>query len=257
MDVSVGKLGVIALHGSRNGKTRAHDRSAYVSGEYARYFRPEEGGGVFTELYRQKLATVLSLVGGEGMRVLDIGGGMGRMSVPLARWRHRVVLGDISWQVLQNAHGEAVDGLACVVSDAQALPFDDHTFDYVLAIDLLVHLEKPQAALGEIARVLRPNGSLIVDSTNGNPLWTLFYPGYVGASPLRWAQTMLHGGVLPEWQGTVKHYRHAEFARMLAGAGFVVLREFCYGPRLCPKWNLAVAGKAEGLGMTVEGGRCA
>ena len=49
-----------------------------------------------------------------------------------------------------------------VYGDARALPFDSETFDAVLLFDVLEHLEAPEAALSEIARVLRHDGVLFI-----------------------------------------------------------------------------------------------
>ncbi|HJT96964.1 MAG TPA: class I SAM-dependent methyltransferase [Rhodanobacteraceae bacterium] len=49
-----------------------------------------------------------------------------------------------------------------VFGDAGRLPFADRSFDAVLLKDVLEHLGEPDAALAEIARVLRPGGRMIL-----------------------------------------------------------------------------------------------
>jgi len=61
------------------------------------------------------------------------------------------------------SHFEAV---AARVADAQALPFDDHVFDVVVANHMLYHVPDPARAVAECARVLRPDGVLMA-ATNG------------------------------------------------------------------------------------------
>ena len=62
------------------------------------------------------------------------------------------------------------DGLSVVIGDCeQRLPWDDNSFDRVLAIHLLEHLYNLPAALDEVARVLRPDGvfSVVIPCEGG------------------------------------------------------------------------------------------
>lgn len=175
------------------------------------------------------------------MRVLDVGGGMGRMAVPLAA-RNRVTLCDLSPDMLRLARSgssSVLEGL--VVADARALPFCTGWFDAALCIDVLPHLPDAAPALAELRRVLRPGGLLLVDSTNSVPFWTLAYPRYLGRRPSRWLQIWRAGGVLPEWRTRVWHRRLAEFRRALEEAGFRIRSILRFGPPGCAKWHLAVA----------------
>ncbi|KAK4159059.1 methyltransferase type 11 [Cladorrhinum sp. PSN259] len=52
--------------------------------------------------------------------------------------------------------------LKVVQCDATSLPFPDASFDVVVANHMLYHVDDPSVALREFARVLRPNGALIV-----------------------------------------------------------------------------------------------
>ena len=66
------------------------------------------------------------------------------------------------------------DGLEAVVADVRSLPFADASFDVVFSGSTLDHFESAadiQAALGELRRVLRPGGTLILTLDNpANPL---------------------------------------------------------------------------------------
>ena len=65
------------------------------------------------------------------------------------------------------ANGRAVQG------SADALPFGDGAFDVVCMVDVLHHLDRPEAALLEAHRVIRPGGRLLVFEPNKlNPLLT-------------------------------------------------------------------------------------
>lgn len=221
---------------------RDHGR-LFTSGAYVQEFRPESPTNPFAGVYAGKLEAILGFVAGRGLRVLDVGGGPGRMAAPLSH-HHQVTLCDLSQDMLRLARersgGEVRRLLA---ADARRLPFATGSFDVALCIDVLPHLPDPGPALRELRRVLAPGGTLIVDSTNSIPAWTLAYPRYVGRRPGRWVATWRAGGVLPEWQARVWHRRRAEFLAQVRGAGFSVRSTHSFGPRLCPKWHLAVAAR--------------
>ncbi|UCF19218.1 MAG: class I SAM-dependent methyltransferase [Gemmatimonadota bacterium] len=52
------------------------------------------------------------------------------------------------------------------VADAYKLPFPDDSFDRVICSGVLMHLRDERAALGELVRVLRPGGRLVVSMNN-------------------------------------------------------------------------------------------
>ena len=61
-----------------------------------------------------------------------------------------------------------------VVAGAEELPFEEASFDLVYANFVVEHLERPDGALAEFARVLRPDGRLVVVTTNrANPFMRL------------------------------------------------------------------------------------
>jgi ubiquinone/menaquinone biosynthesis C-methylase UbiE len=223
-------------------------RDIYCGEGYVRHFQPEDRRNPFRRLYAAKRADVTACLRGSldlrGM-VLDLGGGPGRLAVPLAsRWK--VTLGDISQAMLDAASAEAErcgvprGNLTLQRLDASCpLPFTSGVWDVVVCIDLLVHLPEPLAALMEIHRVLKPHGELLVDISNSSPWWILRYPRALGRKPSCWRSVWAAGGVPPEWQGIVRHRRRAEFVGMLRAAGFEVRREWRYGPAWCPVWFLA------------------
>ncbi|MHB8612395.1 MAG: class I SAM-dependent methyltransferase [Candidatus Dormibacteraceae bacterium] len=207
-----------------------------------REFQPDAPANPFAQTYARKREAVLASVRGADQRVLDVGGGMGRMSIPLSR-RHFVTLTDISPQMLELARPHASPRLRIEVADGRSLPYQDEAFDYVLCVDVMPHMPEPRDLLRETRRVLRPGGTLVVDITNSVPLWTLAYPGYLGRRPHRWIQIWRAGGVLPEWRARVRHHRRKQLIELLGLEGFRIISMAGFGPRGCPKWYLAVAVK--------------
>lgn len=94
--------------------------------------------------------------------VLDFGCGMGTSSIRLARIGYYVEGFDISHQCVQTAQqvaasyglGEQAHFRTAVAED---LPYPDSSFDVVIGFDILHHVEIP-AAIGQVMRVLRPEG---------------------------------------------------------------------------------------------------
>ncbi|MGW1751806.1 class I SAM-dependent methyltransferase [Streptomyces sp. NPDC002092] len=100
----------------------------------------------------------------EGARVLDAGCGTGRALTPLraAVGPSGVVVGaDLTPAMLQAAvrAGRGHDG-QLLLADVAALPLRSETLDAVFAAGLIAHLPQPSENLRELARVVRPGGTL-------------------------------------------------------------------------------------------------
>ncbi|WP_416071379.1 class I SAM-dependent methyltransferase [Streptomyces sp. ME02-8801-2C] len=100
----------------------------------------------------------------EGARVLDAGCGTGRALTPLraAVGPSGVVLGaDLTPAMLEAAvrAGRGADG-HLLLADAAVLPLRSECLDAVFAAGLIAHLPHPAANLRELARVVRPGGTL-------------------------------------------------------------------------------------------------
>jgi 2-polyprenyl-6-hydroxyphenyl methylase / 3-demethylubiquinone-9 3-methyltransferase len=88
------------------------------------------------------------------------GGGLMAPRIP-AGYRHVGV--DVTASALVLA---AQQGIQAVRGDITALPLADACADVVLAGEILEHVEDLQAAVGELTRVLRPGGILVLDTIN-------------------------------------------------------------------------------------------
>ncbi len=95
-----------------------------------------------------------------GGRVLDAGGGTGRVATHLRDLAGEVVVLDRSAPMLRQARARGLDALA---GDVTRLPFADATFDRVVVVDALHHFTRPAEAIRELLRVLRPEGRLVIE----------------------------------------------------------------------------------------------
>jgi SAM-dependent methyltransferase len=98
----------------------------------------------------------LELVPSPGRRTLDLGCGQGRVSAELVRKGHTVIGVDSSPAMVEMAR----ERHEAQVADAAALPFEDGSFDLVVAYMSVMNLDDPEGGIGEAARVLEPGGRL-------------------------------------------------------------------------------------------------
>lgn len=101
--------------------------------------------------------------------ILDLGCGPATNAGLVAPFPTHVVALDLSPRALEFCRVEGYG--KPVAAHAQALPFADKSFALVLALDLLEHLEDDVAAIGEIRRVLAPNGLTLILVPAFKSLW--------------------------------------------------------------------------------------
>lgn len=92
-------------------------------------------------------------------RILDIGGGTGRVSQTFGDG-YTVVVCDPSWGMLQETRQKQM--IACC-GLAEHLPFADWAFDRIVMVDTFHHLRDQCVAAREILRVLRLGGRLVIE----------------------------------------------------------------------------------------------
>ena len=92
-------------------------------------------------------------------RVLEIGCGNGSL------WKENIdkvvgdiTLSDISKGMVDDAHDNLGDSFNYLVFDAQAIPFEDNSFDIVIANHMLFYVKDIDRVLSEIKRVLKKDG---------------------------------------------------------------------------------------------------
>lgn len=146
-------------------------------------------------IYQLRQAAVLEYVDaanlGADASVLEIGCGAGHLTVRLAQRKLKVNAVDSSAGMVELASRQAAAaGFAGEVSVAKAdvhtLPFESDEFDLVVAVGVIPWLHSPDAAVSEMARVLRPGGQLVLTADNAARLISFSDPrGLLALTPLR------------------------------------------------------------------------
>lgn len=114
-----------------------------------------------------------------GKRVLDIAIGTGWSTEQFARHGAEVSGIDITPKAVELARARftvfSLPAADIRVADAQALPWPDNTFDFVLAWGCLMHMPKTEQAISEIYRVLKPGGRMAAMMYNKHSLHWWWY----------------------------------------------------------------------------------
>ena len=132
---------------------------------YERFF------GVITARLVEPLLAAASV--GVGTRVLDVATGPGWVAAQAAERGASVVGVDVAEAMIARARS-AHPGLEFRRADAHELPFADASFDAVVGNLVVMHLSRPERAMAEFARVLRPGGRLALTA------WARPLPAPVG-----------------------------------------------------------------------------
>lgn len=112
------------------------------------------------------------LVNYSAPRILDIGCGTGFNIEYLQTHGYKRVTGlDFSLEALSFCRSRHLSNLSC--GDGTRPPFSGESFDVIMALDLIEHLADDVQALQELARLLKPNGSLVIFTPAFNFLWGL------------------------------------------------------------------------------------
>jgi SAM-dependent methyltransferase len=145
---------------------KARLKTTWMAGDYDRFSRYMEGGA--REFYE-------SLNIAPGSRLLDVGCGSGQLSLMAAKDGLEVTGVDIAGNLVERARARAqAEGLTVHFQegDAEALPFEDASFDVVVSLIGAMFAPRPDLVAQEFLRVCVPGGTIAM----GN--WTP--QGFIG-----------------------------------------------------------------------------
>lgn len=223
---------------------RTRQQATWASGDYAVI-------GTTLQVVGENLCEAVDLQA--GWHVLDVAAGNGNASLAAGRRGCEVTATDYVESLLDGAtRRAAADGLpiATQVADAEALPFEDDSFDAVLSTFGVMFTPDPERAGSELVRVCSPGGRIgLANWTPDGFIGDMFR--IVGAhvppppgvpSPLLWGTEDHLRDMLPGCDVAVSR-RSFTFRYRSAQHWFETFRDY-YGP-LCKAWAaLDDAGRA-------------
>lgn len=130
-----------------------------------------------------------------GERVLDCACGTGDLTQAFAKYTQaaQVVGSDFTSGMLEIAehkrkklHLSLADRIEYLQADAQKLPFEDESFDVISIAFGIRNVQRPELAIGEFFRVMRPGGRLMILEF-GQPSF----------GPMRWFNNFYCGTIMP------------------------------------------------------------
>ena len=108
-------------------------------------------------------AVLDKLAGCPGGRVLDVGAGSGALARKLKAFGHETAMCDCL-PASQWADHDAGAYTPCDLNTG--LPYPDESFDYIICLEVIEHMENPLALCRELKRVLRKGGRLFISTPN-------------------------------------------------------------------------------------------
>jgi SAM-dependent methyltransferase len=196
------------------------------SGTVARWWDPfADDDPAFRDWYRGQLEEAIAIAEPAGKRVLDAATGRGRAAIAAAlNGADSVVAADVSTEMLGLARAVAAragvaERIDFVEADLERDTFEAGAFDVAFLLETLLHFERPEQVLANLAHALVAGGLLILTTNGANPLARLTQPDKAGSAPAsKWklaaatavneAMTSLFGFTWKRTSYTRRLYRH-------------------------------------------------
>ena len=137
-------------------KEEHYSYRVYSDPSVARSFDSDRFGGPIGKLIKeaQEKAVFTKLPDVKDWKVIDVGAGTGRFTIPFLQRGARVTACDASAQMLEVLKEKAGNAdLSVFVTDAHHLNFPDRSFDCAISFRMLLHVISSKQALAELCRV--------------------------------------------------------------------------------------------------------
>jgi SAM-dependent methyltransferase len=176
-----------------------------IGERYRRHHHERRDDGEFI-FVPERLPIFVAAVGGPGRHVLDLGCRSGAVTQHFLAGNEVVGL-DVDATALERAAERGIYPVRASAEDT--LPFEEASFDVVVAGELLEHVRAPEDVVAEVVRVLRPGGRLVGSVPNAYRLQS---------------RLLFAAGKSPEDDPTHLHmYSPADVRRLLGGFSRVEL----------------------------------
>ena len=104
--------------------------------------------------------------------ILDIGCGDGSLSVPLLTQSNRLVLVDLSAQMLSEAlsriASDAINNVHTVNGDLMQVTLPRERYDLILCMGVLAHVESPDKLISKVSSLLNPGGCVVISVSSSD-----------------------------------------------------------------------------------------
>ncbi len=177
--------------------------------------------------------------------VLDFGAGTGTMASRLANEPRveAVVAADLALHSAEPFTGAALAKVRWLTADLNAsLPIPAASFDLIVALEIIEHLENPRAVAREWRRLLRPGGALVMSTPNiesVRSILSLFARGHHAAFTGK------------SYPAHITPLTRLDVERVLSESGFTAVRFAWSGfgliPTLSSSWQQCSAGLLSGM----------
>ena len=153
------------------------------------FYDPNQKDNLITKIINKEMDCVFKFIDRQKLNknngvVLDIGCSGGRYTFKLAESKVRTIGMDIAFKALKFAedHKNNKDNPSFMCATVTHLPFKDNSFDAIVCMELLHHLDdnQLQLALGELRRIMKPSATVVLELKNSlNPIMLMTYKRFM------------------------------------------------------------------------------
>lgn len=160
-----------------------------------------------------KVRDIVNRDGAIGQSVLDLPAGNGRFSEALRRDGFEVVSADINRESPDYVY---------VNMECDRLPFDDHSFDWVICMEGIEHILSPSTLIAELCRITKPTGCVIITTPNVQNYYSRFKFLFTGVLYMFEPETTRHPRGKEIDRGHISPMTFPSLCYLFAEHGFAV-----------------------------------